>query len=122
MYRTRLVKLDDNNVVVNIAEGDESELANRKPDPSKWRLGYQYVGDNEPTVYPAENFYNNPKIGGRWDSDKQAFIDEQPFSSWTLNDTTHQWDPPVSKPSDSVENGGEMWYAWNDETGRWETN
>ena len=43
---------------------------------------------------------NHAGIGYTYDETKDAFIPPQQFSSWTLNNTTCLWEPPISKPSD----------------------
>ena len=54
-------------------------------------------------------------IGFSYDADKDAFIPVKPYPSWTLNETTCTWVPPVAHP---VDNGTE--YFWNEETQSWE--
>jgi hypothetical protein len=53
-------------------------------------------------------------IGMTYDEIRDAFILKQPYSSWTLNETTCNWEPPTPKPDD-----GEI-YIWNEETKQWE--
>ena len=55
-------------------------------------------------------------VGYRYDQTKDAFIPPQPYNSWTLNETTCIWDPPVAYPSD-----GKI-YIWNETTRQWELN
>ena len=55
-------------------------------------------------------------VGYRYDQTKDAFIPPQPYNSWTLNETTCVWDPPVPYPSD-----GKM-YIWNETTKQWDLN
>lgn len=43
-----------------------------------------------------------------------AFIPPKPYPSWTLNENTLDWDPPVSKPIDLNQ------YNWNEETQSWD--
>ena len=50
-------------------------------------------------------------IGYTWDGTR--FIPSQPYSSWTLNTTTYQWEAPVAMPSDGKP------YEWNEETTAW---
>ena len=57
---------------------------------------------------------NNAGIGFTYDEDKDAFIPPKPFASWTLNEETCLWDPPVVKPDD-----GER-YVWNESTTTWD--
>ena len=57
---------------------------------------------------------NHAGIGFTYDEDKDAFISPKPFASWTLNEATCLWDPPVVKPDD------EKIYLWNEETQQWD--
>jgi hypothetical protein len=60
------------------------------------------------------NFRKNyPAIGDIYDSARNAFRKEQPFTSWTLNEDTCQWDSPVPYPTDDVD------YTWDEETTNW---
>jgi len=49
---------------------------------------------------------NTAGIGYSYDVDKDAFIPPKLFDSWTLNDTTCLWEPPLSRPSGLV--------SWNE--------
>ena len=57
---------------------------------------------------------NHAGIGYTYDEDKDAFIPPSPFTSWTLNDTTCQWDPPTAYPDDGKK------YVWNEGTKFWD--
>ena len=59
---------------------------------------------------------NFATIGGRYDSSRDAFIPVQPYNSWTLNETTCQWEAPVAFPDDGQS------YSWNEETQQWGLN
>jgi len=59
---------------------------------------------------------NHASIGYTYDEDRDAFIPKKPFASWTLNEATCLWDPPVVKPDD-----GNL-YNWNEETQQWDLN
>jgi len=48
-----------------------------------------------------------------YDKQKDAFYMPSPYPSWTLNETTCQWEPPVAYP----ESGS---YSWNEETQAWD--
>lgn len=37
-------------------------------------------------------------IGYYYDELKDIFISPQPFASWTLNDTTSDWEAPIERP------------------------
>ena len=57
---------------------------------------------------------NHAAIGYTYDEDRDAFIPKKPFASWTLNETTCQWEPPVAQPIDNNS------YLWNEETQQWD--
>ena len=56
---------------------------------------------------------NHAGIGYTYDEDRDAFIAPQPYPSWTLNETTCKWDPPVARPNDGKR------YQWNDDSESW---
>ena len=61
------------------------------------------------------NFRKNfAGVGYTYDEDKDAFIRPKPYNSWTLNETTCQWEAPMVKPDDSQR------YNWNEETQQWD--
>tara|TARA_R110000824_G_scaffold70344_2_gene180607 strand:+ start:739 stop:1092 length:354 start_codon:yes stop_codon:yes gene_type:complete len=77
------------------------------------REGKHYDQDgNEDSITPLRKNYAG--VGYTYDSDKDAFYSPKPYPSWTLNDTTCIWEPPVAYPSD-----GKM-YEWNEETTAWD--
>ena len=51
--------------------------------------------------------------GFTYDKTKDAFIAPQPFPSWTLNETTCQWEAPVAYPDDGND------YIWDEPTTSW---
>jgi len=53
-------------------------------------------------------------IGFTYDEDRDAFIPKKPYNSWTLNETTCQWEAPVVKPDD------ENRYTWNETNQTWD--
>jgi hypothetical protein len=56
---------------------------------------------------------NHAAIGYTYDEDRNAFIPKKPFASWTLNQTTCQWEAPVVRPDDGQN------YDWNETTKQW---
>lgn len=49
-----------------------------------------------------------------YDSVRDAFYEQQPFPSWTLNEDTCIWEAPTPMPDDG------KYYKWNEDTGAWE--
>jgi hypothetical protein len=56
---------------------------------------------------------NYAGIGYTYDRTRNAFIPPKPFASWTLNEDSCLWEPPVALPTD-----GKM-YRWDEETTNW---
>ena len=56
---------------------------------------------------------NYAGIGYTYDRTRNAFIPPQPFASWTLNEDSCLWEPPVAYPTD-----GKM-YRWDEDTTNW---
>jgi hypothetical protein len=66
-------------------------------------------------------------IGYTYDEDRDAFIAPKPYASWTLNEETCLWDPPIVKPEtytqnlvDENNNPRPDYYIWNEETKQWD--
>ena len=57
---------------------------------------------------------NHAAIGYTYDEDRDAFIPPKLYPSWTLNETTCQWEAPVAKPDDGEE------YNWNETNQTWD--
>ena len=60
-------------------------------------------------------------IGMVYDNQHDVFLLPQPYSSWTLNTETYEWEPPVPEPEltgEQKESGSS--YEWNEETQEWE--
>ena len=57
---------------------------------------------------------NHAGIGYAYDEDRDAFIPEQSYPSWTLNEDTCCWEAPVAYPDDGKK------YNWKEEITNWE--
>lgn len=110
-------KLDDNNVVLAVhvvnndvitVDGVESEQA-----------GIDFLSDLhghsswKQTSYNGTIRKNYAGIGYTYDAGRDAFIAPQPYPSWTLNETTCQWEPPVAYPTDGKR------YGWFEPNQQW---
>jgi len=60
---------------------------------------------------------NYAGIGYTYDAGRDAFIAPQPWTSWTLNETTCQWEPPVAYPIIDPENPKK--YGWFEPNQQW---
>ena len=98
-----------NNAVITDKDGKEQEA-----------LGIEFlnktlgVGWYKQTSYNGTFRKNYAAIGGIYDADLNAFINPQPFPSWTLNKTTCIWEPPSAHPDDWSKQ-----YVWDEPRLQW---
>jgi hypothetical protein len=57
---------------------------------------------------------NYAGVGYTYDRGRDAFIPPQKYPSWTLNEDTCLWEPPIPYPDDGQS------YLWNEADGLWE--
>ena len=73
------------------------------------------------TSYNGNIRKNHAAIGYTYDEDRDAFIPKKPYNSWTLNETTCQWEAPVARPELTQEQiNNKSYYNWNEETTTWD--
>lgn len=104
-------KLDENNVVQDVVvfSNNIEPGVPQAPLPEGWRW--------------MQTSYNNTirkRFAGKgmlYNEELDAFIHPQPFSSWTLNTETANWEAPVAKPND----GDPSDYTWNEQTQSWDS-
>jgi hypothetical protein len=65
------------------------------------------------TSYNARIRKNYAGIGMSYDSTRDAFIPEQPFASWILNEETCLWEASTPYPTDG------LMYEWNETDTDW---
>ena len=115
--------LDESNIVLRV-EAIVNDVILDGDGVEQEQLGKDFLT----SLYGAGNYvqtsYNNnirknyAGIGHTYDATRDAFISPQPYPSWTLNETTCQWEAPVAKPADwSAENN--INYKWDEEVGNW---
>ena len=66
------------------------------------------------TSYNGNFRKNFAATGFTYDKTRDAFIPPKQYESWTLNETTCQWEAPVAYPDD-----GNM-YEWNESDQQWD--
>ena len=57
---------------------------------------------------------NHAGNGYTYDESRDAFIPIKPYESWTLTESTCQWDAPTAYPDDGKR------YTWNEDTTSWD--
>lgn len=101
-------------VEVHVAEADVLALGHWG-DPSLFvQTSYNtHAGQHRLGGTPLRKNYAG--IGYIYDKERDAFYEPQPYPSWTLNEDTCLWEPPVPMPTE----GGP--FQWNETTKAWET-
>ena len=124
-------ELDNNNVVTRvIVVGNDVETAagplgtnDMHVEGETWCIDFFKGGTWKQTSYNTNAGVHNSDgtalrknyagIGDTYDSTRDAFIEVKPFPSWTLNESTCQWDAPVAYPDDDID------YYWDESTTNW---
>jgi hypothetical protein len=101
---SHFAKIDSNNIVTEVIVA-EAEFFDTFVDSSP--------GIWIETSYNGTIRKNYAGIGMTYDSTRDAFIPPKLYASWTLNESTCQWEPPVAYPDTSKE------YRWNEDTTSW---
>jgi hypothetical protein len=71
------------------------------------------------TSYNGSFRKNFAGVGYKYDLERDAFIPPQPYNSWTLNEETCTWTPPIPFPTITEENKNNI-YQWNETNQNWE--
>ncbi|MEI7507833.1 MAG: hypothetical protein WCJ62_00035 [Flavobacterium sp.] len=113
-------KLDENNLVIDV-NVVSNETLNSQPFPDSEPIGIMFLTEwsGGHTNWKQTSYNNNfrknyASISYTYDAALDAFIPPQPFLSWTLNEQTCQWDPPIQYPDDN------KYYQWNEEMQTWD--
>jgi len=101
-------KIDDSNIVemVVVAEVSENDL-----DGINWCQ--DTFGGNWIKTHPEGLINKNyAGVGYLYDSSLNGFIAPKPYDSWTLDENTCKWLPPIEKPEG-------VGYSWDEDTLSW---
>jgi len=109
-------ELNDNIVQRVIVVPDDHE--HRGQDYLATDLGLG--GEWKQTSYNSNIRVRFAGIGDTYDLDRDAFIRSQPFPSWTLDEDTTEWVPPVPYPGEApVGESSPTLYEWDEATTSW---
>ena len=118
-------KLNSENIVTQVLvvgdgdnlkeDGTQSQLKGEQFLNSLYGI-YSRIGTAtwKQTFKDGSSRKNFAGIGYTYDSERDAFIAPKPYNSWTLNETTCQWESPTPYPSDG------KYYNWNESNTAWE--
>jgi len=110
-------ELDENNVVLRVIVGVDypydGEAIYQNETGKVWkRTSYNTYGGVH--VLGGTPFRKNyAGLGYVYDTQRDAFIPPKPYNSWTLNEDTCLWQPPVERPvNDNM-------YEWDEDSLSW---
>lgn len=111
-------ELGENNTVLRVIVVDNKDTSDENGQEVE-AIGAAFCrnllgGTWKQTSYNANFRKNYAGFGFTYDSERDAFIPPRPFASWTLNETTCQWESPVPMPNDGNQ------YTWNENTTSWD--
>jgi hypothetical protein len=66
------------------------------------------------TSYTGSIRKNYAGVGDIYDKTRDAFYEPKPYPSWTLNESTCIWEPPVAHPAADGKS-----YTWNEASTNW---
>ena len=122
---SHFAKVNKNNGIVERVIVAEPEFFETFVDstPGTWiqtsyntRGGVHYTRTGKPSADQKKALRKNyAGVGYSYDKVRDAFIPPKPHASWTLNEDTCLWEPPVEYPKDD-----DKIYKWNEEKQIWD--
>ena len=97
-------QLDQDGYFVGVTTADPSPL-----EPDVYLIPGGCIDEPAPTIPEGQR--------AKWDNGQWVFEDippekpEQPYDSWTYDEETNEWVPPVAKPDDDAE--------WDEDSQEW---
>ena len=116
-------KLDKDNKVINVEVVANSVITDSNGQENE-QIGINFLRElyEEPNGVWKQTSYNGnfrknfASIGTTYDETRDAFIPVKMYDSWTFNEDTCRYDPPVPKPADTETSA----FFWNEETRNWD--
>jgi len=111
-------KVDENNIVTQVIVINNNVILTENNEESE-ELGKAFCQKTFGEGAYVKTSYNNSfrknyaAVGFTWREDLDGFVPPQNYTSWTLNETTCRYEPPVSMPNDGNQ------YMWNEENTGW---
>ena len=101
--------------VINVIRAEESFFDTFIDDtPGNWIQTSYNTECGEHRLGGTALRKNFARVGDIYDADLDAFYSSQPFASWTLDESTCTWNPPVERPDTSG------MHTWNETSKAWD--
>ena len=104
---SHFAKLDNNNIVTEVIKSEKDFI-------NSGAVGDEFLWVQ--TSYNGNFRKRFAGVGMTYNKVLDAFIETKPYASWTLNETTCRWEPPVNYPADGTFDNQ---YEWNEDTTNW---
>lgn len=128
--------LNEENIVTSVITGkDETDIISLPKGFTSWENFYLSINkEASKCIRTSYNtLKNNHKLGGTpfrgnyagvgmvYDVDEDVFYLPKPYESWTLNNNTWTWEPPIAIPDDAFDQEGNLSvnYEWNEKETNW---
>ena len=103
-------EIDADNRVARVIVADTKEWCEANLGGTWVQTSYNTHGGEHPEGRPLHKNYAG--VGYHWDG--VGFYAPQPFPSWTKNEQTYLWEPPIPMPADDKP------YQWNEAEQKWD--
>ena len=117
-------KLNESNVVIQtVVVGDDIPTANGPLSDNPCHVDgetycqnlYKHTNTWKQYFRDGSHRHRRAALGYTYDESKDAFISPHPYPSWSLDNDTTEWIPPVDRP----ENDGDWDIQWDEDNQRW---
>jgi len=115
-------QLNSDNTVINVIHINTMEIVDMEIGDEVEEIGISKLkslyGDDTKWIQTSYSGSIREKfagIGYTYNEELDCFVTPRPFQSWTFDINTKDWQPPVPKPEDVVdEDGTTHSYSWNE--------
>ena len=112
---SHFAQIDENNIVTQVLVIEQDVVdTGLFGNPSSWIQTSYNTGGGVHKLSGTPLRKNYAGIGYTYDRTRDAFIPPQPYTSWTLDETTCLWQAPVAYPTDGKK------YTWNESAQQWD--
>ena len=115
-------QLDSNNVVTQVIVVSNDDITDSNGNEVE-SIGVAFCQKllGADTNWKQTSYNNNMRtryagIGYSYNSELDAFIPPQPYTSWTLNSTSKDWEAPITEPTLTDEQtAAGSYYRWDED-------
>jgi len=110
-------QIDSDNIVTQVIVVSNNDCGGGD-FPASEEIGAAFCTNLLGGTWKQTSYNNNFRkryagIGYSYDAERDAFIAPKPYPSWTLNETTCDWEAPVARPETGF-------WVWNEEELQWD--